>query len=81
MDRLEDFFDHEDPIVQRAARDLAVLQDGLHNDDLSKEQFDELVNDILEIDEVRRTSETLERKIKIIQAFNAIKLIVGVLAK
>lgn len=81
MDRLEEFFDHEDPIVQQAAHDLAVLRDGLYNEDLSKEQFNELANDILEVDEVRRMSETLERKIKILQAFNMMKIIVGVLAK
>jgi len=81
MERLEDFLNHEDPIIREAAQQISVLNDGLYNDDLSKEQFEELVNDLLEVDEVRRMSDTLERKIKIIQAFNILKTIVGVLAK
>ena len=81
MERLEEFLDHDDPIIREAAQQLNVLNDGLYNHDLSKEQFDELVEDLLEVEEVRRMSDTLERKIMILQAFNMMKTIVGVLSK
>jgi hypothetical protein len=81
MERLEDFLDHEDPIIVKAAQELIVLKDGLYNGDLSDEQFEELANDLLEIEEVRKMSELLDRKIKILQTFNIMKKIVGVIAK
>ena len=77
MEELKDFLGHDDPIVAKIARDINILRDGLYNDDLSKAQFDELVEDLLEADEVRRMSDRLERKIMILQAFNAIRKIVG----
>lgn len=81
MERLEDFLDHEDPIIAGAAQELLVLKDGLYNGDLSNEQFEELANDLLEVEEVRKMSELLDRKIKILQTFNIMKKIVGVLIK
>lgn len=81
MERLEEFLTHEDPIICQTAQDLSVLKDSLDEQDITKEQFDELVADLLETEEVKRMSDTLDRKIKILQAFNAMKLIVGVLAK
>lgn len=81
MDKLEDFFYHEDQIVADVAQQLKVLEDGRYNGDLSEEQFQELVQDLLEVEEVKNMSDTLDRKIMILQAFNALKTIVGVLAK
>ena len=81
MEEIKDFLDHEDPIVAEVARDISVLETGFNDGDLTKEQYKELVNDLLEVDEVRRMSSTLERKIKILQAFNTIRTIVGIVLR
>ncbi len=81
MDKLEDFFHHEDQIVVDVAQKLKTLADAKGGGELTQEQFDELVEDLLEVEEVRKMSDTLDRKIMILQAFNALKTIVGVLAK
>jgi hypothetical protein len=81
MERLEDFLDHEDPMVKDTAEQLMVLKDGLDNDDMTKDQFAELVNDLLEVEQIRHMSDTLERKIKVIQAFNIMKTLAGVLIR
>ena len=81
MEELKEFLDHEDPIVAKIAREIDILQDGLYNGDLSRAQFEELVADLLEVDDVRRMSSTLERKIMILQTFNTIRKIVGIALK
>lgn len=81
MDKLEDFFHHEDQIVVDIAQKLKSLRDVKDSGELTDEQFEELVEDLLEVEEVRKMSDTLDRKIMILQAFNALKTIVGVLAK
>lgn len=81
MDKLEDFFYHDDPIVVDIAQRLKALQDVKEGGDLTEEQFEELVEDLLEVEEVKKMSDTLDRKIMILQALSALRIIVGVLAK
>jgi len=81
MAELKDFLDHDDPIISGVAQDITILEKGINDGNLSREQFDELVQDLMEVDEVRRMADKLERKIMILQAFTVIKNIVGISLK
>ena len=78
--RLKVYENHEDEFIQKVAKELIVLADGLDRDDLTKEQAKELTEDILELQQVRQMKTTLERKTMLLQTVNAIRYVVeGVL--
>jgi len=77
MDELNEFINHDDNIISSAAKDVNTLKDALDRGDITQDQFEELVNDNLELEEVRRMASNLDRKIMILQAFTAIRTIVG----
>ena len=52
MEQLKEFLQHEDPIIRDVANQLNTLANGVYNDELSQEQFDELANDLLEVEAV-----------------------------
>lgn len=79
MDKLEDFFEHEDAIVADAAHQVSILNDGLRNEDLSQEQYDELVNDILEVEHIQELADSIKRKVAIHKTFEIIKKIIGLI--
>jgi len=81
MEELNQYINHEDPIVRGAANGVKLLKKELHAGEITQSQFEELAADLLERDEVRRMASNLERKIKILQAFNAIRTIVGIALK
>ena len=81
MDELQNLINDKDSIVSQTAMDVYVLREELDEGNLTKAQFEELVEDLLQADEVRRMSDKLERKIRILQAFNAIRTIVGIALK
>ena len=79
-EKLQEFKDHEDPVIQNIVRELLTLNDGLDQVDLTKEQFEELAEDILELHDIRRMATTLERKTMLLQTINAIRYVIeGVL--
>lgn len=81
MDELKAYLTHTDETVKEAAVQLDMLVKARDSGDIDKEQFEELAEDLLEANKVRRMATSLERKIMILQAFNAIRAIIGVVTK
>jgi len=79
MDELKEFLNHDDEIVRKAAKEASFLKSARETGDLTEEQYTELVEDLLEAKKIRRLSETLERKIIILQAFTTIRTILEVI--
>ncbi len=79
MDELMEYMSHEDETVKEAAINVKMLKDMFEANEITKEQLEELAEDILEANKIRRLSITLERKIIILQAFTTMRNIVGAL--
>ena len=80
-EKLKDFLTHDDELVRDVANEILMLYDGVYNESLSQEQLHEVVEDLMQTQEVRRMADNLERKIKVLQAFNVIKTIIGIIPK
>lgn len=63
-----DFNNHEEESVRQAAAILAEARQGFENGELTKEQYDELVEDVLQIEQMQELADSLERKIAIQKA-------------
>ncbi len=74
--KLKEFENHEDQFIVDTVNELIVLREGLNEGDLTQEQFSELVEDLLELQEVRKMSTTLERKTMLLKTLTTIKKIV-----
>ena len=66
MDELMEYMSHEDETVKEAAINVKMLKDMFEANEITKEQLEELAEDILEANKIRRLSITLERKIIIL---------------
>lgn len=73
--RFEDYATNEDELVAEAAMTLESVKDAYERGDLSKGEFDELVDDVLEFGQIDALGDSLERKIVMKQAFEALKMI------
>lgn len=81
MTDLSQFTNDEDPIISEVALKLESILASADHQLLEKEQINELINDLFEVQEVRQMSEALDRKIKILAAFNTMKTIIGLIPK
>lgn len=63
-----DFYNHEEESVRQAATILAEAKQGFENGELTKEQYDELIEDVLQIEQMQELADSLERKIAIQKA-------------
>lgn len=72
-----DFLDHDEDSVRKAAEILEEAKTGLEEGMLSREQFDEIAEDVLQIEEMTKLADSLERKIAIQQAVSALRSIVS----
>lgn len=79
--RFEDFFNHDFDAIDEAARLLADLQRSYENGEISKRQFLELSEDILQFEEVDDAASKLENKATFDKAISALRAIVGIVAK
>jgi len=79
--RFEDFFNHDFDAIDEAARLLADLQRSYENGEISKRQFLELSEDILQFEEVDDAASKLEYKATFDKAISALRAIVGIVAK
>ncbi len=79
MDELKEFLNHDDEIVRNAAQEASFLKSARDSGDVTEEQYQELGEDLLEATTLRKLTETLERKIIILQAFTTMRTILGVL--
>ena len=76
MDNLENFIHDHDDRVSSAAELLFAAQQGYEAGEITKEQLDELAEDVLQIGEMQEFADDLERKIHIQKAFGVIKHII-----
>ena len=79
--KFEDFFDHEESSVADAAHILAEAKQAYDAGDLTYDEFQELSQDVLEIGQIEKLADTLERKIAIQKAVDLIKLVVNAIPK
>ena len=79
--KLQEFLNSNDEEIKDIASEIRTLYEGIYRNSLSIEQFKELAEDLLEAQKVRQSSINLDRKIKILQAINAIRTIVGLIPK
>lgn len=78
MDKFEDFFKHEETGVALTAGKLAQLENLMKKGELSKSEFAELANDLLEYDRIDELADDLERQIMYKKAFDVLKTIVSI---
>lgn len=71
----EDFFDHDEPMVSTAARFLADIKEKYEAGEISKDEFKELANDALEIQEMSGLADDLDRKVAISRALSTLEII------
>lgn len=74
---LSEFLNHDDENIRGVATIIEEARQGLESGDLTRQQFDEIVEDVLEIDRIDTLADDLERKIMIKQAIDKIKTIIG----
>lgn len=77
----KDLFDHDDEEVRAAAKLLNEAKEGLESGQLTREQFDELVEDALQIREIDGLADDLERKIAMEKAIDLFKAIISAIPK
>lgn len=74
--KFEDYATHEEESVREVVSFLTQAKKALDAGDMSRSEFDEIAEDILQIDTVGKYTDVLERKIKIETAFKALMTIV-----
>ena len=75
LEKFEDYFDHEEPCIAEAAKILAEAKDALKTGDISKSEFEEIANDVLQIKKVDELADTIDRKRAIGEALDGLILI------
>lgn len=79
--KFEDYATHREQAVREVASFLAQSKAALDAGDMSRSEFDEIAEDILQIDTVGDYAGDLERKIKIQKIFKALMTIVKLIPK
>ena len=68
----KEFLDHKDPIVSGRAHLLEDLTDAVSKHKLSKDEFQELANDLLDLKKIDSLASTIEHKALLEKAFRAL---------
>ena len=75
----KDFFDHDEVGIAFCAGQLAEFEDMLAAGDLTASEFQELANDVLELENIDELAGSIERKVAYRKAFDALKTIVSLI--
>ena len=75
LEKFEDYFDHEEPCIAEAAKILAEAKEALATGDITKSEFDEIANDVLQIKRVDELADDLDRKRLVGEALDGLILI------
>lgn len=70
-----DFFDHEEPIISIAAKFLANVEEKYKAGEITSDEFKELANDAIEIQDMSGLADDLDRKLMISKALSTLKII------
>lgn len=76
-----DFVHDKDGRISQAASLLDEARAGLQTGALTRAQFDELVEDIMEIGKVEDIADSLEQKIAVQKTFELFKTLLGAIPK
>jgi len=77
MKDFSEFLKHDEEVVRRVAGVLRELSESLDLKSISKEEYDELVGDLLDMNKIDNLATSIEQKAKLEKAFNALSTIVG----
>ena len=75
MDKFENYFNHNEVIVQDAAKFLAECEQRYKEDLITADEFEELAADALEIGDVYGLADDLDRRAAMTRALEALKMI------
>jgi len=77
---ITEFLKDDDEDIKRTAKVLSELTEAYELKSLSKDEYDELVADLLDIEKIDALCDDIEKKAKLEKAFNALSTIVGSVA-
>jgi len=77
--KFEDFKYDNDDVVKEMAELLSQLEESLDNNELSRSEFDELSEDVLQIREVEEYANDLEKKIRVQKAITVFREIIALI--
>lgn len=80
-EKFEDFFGHDEDAIRNAAVLLVEAQSAFDSGDITKSEFDELAEDILEIGEIDKLADNLDRRVAFKQALDGLKSLAGIIGK
>lgn len=78
-EKFEDFFGHDEDAIRNAAVLLVEAKSAFDSGDITKSEFDELAEDILEIGEIDKLADNLDRRVAFKQALDGLKMLAGLL--
>ena len=62
-----DFFDHKEHVIQSCAHQIAEYQTQLARNEITQEEYDDLVQSLLSVDKINKLMDNVEDK-KLVQA-------------
>lgn len=77
MSQLIDYLNDDDELVSQTAKLLIDVEESYKNGQLTSDEFQEIVNDILDIESLGVISEHLERKLRVQQIFETLRNLMG----
>ena len=80
MSKFEEFFDHEEENIVKMSHKLTRYEEMLAAGGISKSEFEELADDLLEYDTIDALAGDIERKVAYRKAFDALKSIVSIVS-
>ena len=80
-EKFEDFFGHDEDAIRNAAVLLVEAKSAFDSGDITKSEFDELAEDILEIGEIDKLADNLDRRVAFKEALDGLKSLAGILGK
>jgi len=73
MEELKKLLTHEDELISGAAVIVVALLEDAKNGGITKDELEELVGDITNLEEINELANSIERKAKVAAAFDIIK--------
>lgn len=77
----EQFTNHNDQYVQKVAKKLEIYNQMYENNQISYDEFQELAQDILDLEKINQLASDLERQVLIKQAFDLMIKIIQAIPK
>ncbi len=69
------FLEHEDDLIKATSHKIVKYKIMLDNSELTRNEYEELINDALDIAQIEKATDDMDRQQKLKQAFDALKLI------